>query len=151
MLVPVGIELQHWFTAKSVADCRRDLKERSGLLGIQVYEATGSAQSPDVRVRYRDWLSLYQEAELVVHLEPTTSDAVRTAVRVTAGMRVGVLISLVAWAGFLTAPLVIFPTVPTKVFFAVVLFLPIASALIITRVQIRRAISEVRMALPRAG
>lgn len=146
MLIPLGIGSKHWLTPGTVGDCRRQIEARSGLIGMQAY-ASSSVPSR-FRVRFRHWWLLHQVAELEVELESAPADAAHTGVRVKAGLRMGVAIMLLVWVAVLLVPVLAFSPVPTRVFFVVVLLLPVISALITTPIQIRAALRRLRVALP---
>jgi hypothetical protein len=93
---------------------------------------------------------LHQQAELVVDLEPDHSSPIGTAVSVSSGLRVGAAIALVVWIAALLVPLLVFSPLPTRVFFAVVLVLPVISALVTARKQVRSGLRRLRLALPQA-
>ena len=112
-------------------------------------QAYASSSAPSrLRVRFRHWWLAYQEAELEVDLEPDPADAANTQVRVKPGMRMGVAVMLLVWVAVLLVPVLAFSFVPTRVFFVVVLLLPVISALITTQIQIRAALGRLHVALP---
>jgi len=130
--------------------CTRLLEAQSTLIGMQVYGPSGDG-APRLRVRFRPWWALHQQAELVVNLAPDQSSSTGTALSVSSGLRVGAAIALLVWIAALLVPLVAFSALPTKVFFAVVLMLPVISALITARLQVRSAMRRLRVVLPPAS
>jgi len=87
----------------------------------------------------------------VVNLEPDHSSSTGTAVSVSSGLRVGAAIALLVWIAALLVPLLALSPLPTKVFFAVVLVVPVISALITARLQVRSATRRLRVVLPAAS
>ena len=146
VLIPLGIGSKNWLTPGTVGDCRRQIEARSGLIGMQTY-ASSSAPSR-LRVRFRHWWLLHQEAELEVDLEPDRAGAAHTRVRVKAGLRMGVAIMLLVWVAVMLVPVLAFSFVPTRVFFLVMLLLPVISVLITAPIQVRSALRRLRVALP---
>jgi hypothetical protein len=116
---------------------------------MQVYRRDSDVVSP-LRVRYRSWWALHQVAELVVDLEPDPSSPTGTAVSVSSGLRVGAAIALLVWIAALLVPLLVFSPLPTRIFFAVVLVLPVISALFIARLQVWSSLRRLRLTLPPA-
>jgi hypothetical protein len=149
VLIPLGVRQSQWFTPSAVYDSKQRLLAQSTLIGMQVYGPDGDGASR-LRVRYRPWWALHQQAELVVDLEPDHSSPTGTAVRVSSGLRVGAAIALLVWIAALLVPLLVFSPLPTRVFFAVVLVLPVISALITARLQVRSGLRRLRLALPPA-
>ncbi len=118
MLIPIGVASKEWLTLMTVADCRREIERRSSaLIGMQVYDtdALSAISALRLRVRFRPWWQLHQASELVVYLRSETARS-KTAVRVEAGLRVGVVISLLVWTGFLLIPIFVFQTLETRIF-----------------------------------
>ena len=70
--------------------------------------------------------------------------------RVAAGLRMGVVISLLVWTAVLLIPILIFGPLPTKIFFGVVLVIPPIFAFLNARTQIRSAMHRLHAALPDA-
>src|SRR5205807_1297352 len=131
--------------------CRRELEVRSsGYMGMQVYGAT-STDNAQLRIRFRPWWELDQQAELVVDLEPDTSHDSRTTVQVAAGLRVGTAILVLVWIAVMLVPLLAFSPLLTKVFFGVLLALPVILVPITARLQVRAAMRRLRVALPEAA
>jgi hypothetical protein len=151
VLIPLGVGLKHWFTKGTVAECRREIKARSSFIGMQAYEPSGGDSPSRLIVRFRAWWLLHQEAELLVDLESDVANAAYTAVRVKAGLRVGTALVLLVWGAAMLVPLLAFSSMPTKVFFAVMLLLPVISVLITAPLQIRSALRRLRIALPPAS
>lgn len=147
VLIPLGVARTQWLTPSTVTDCQHQLEAQSSFIGMQVYAPSGDG-APRVRVRFRPWWKLHQQAELLVDLQPNHSSPARTTVSLTSGLRLGVAISLLVWIAVLLAPLIAFPSAPTKVFFALLLVLPVISVLITARLQGRSAIRRLRVALP---
>jgi hypothetical protein len=150
VLIPLGVGLMQWLTPRTVTECTRQLEAQSTLIGMQVYGPSGGG-APRLKVRFRPWWALHQQAELVVNLEPDHSRSTGTAVRVSSGLRVGAAIPLLVWIAAMLVPLLAFSPMPTKVFFAVVLVLPVISALITARLQVRSAMRRLRAVLPPAA
>ena len=150
MLIPVGASSMEWRTPLTVEACYRELQNQSGPLGLQVYGSQSSIRPGPLRVvaRFRSWWYLQQVAELVVDIEPDHKSGSATLVRARSGLRLGVAIVSLVWVAVLLVPLLVFPSVPTKVFFALVLGLPLVSVFINTRLQIRSAMRKIRSALP---
>ena len=69
---------------------------------------------------------------------------------VSSGLRVGAAIAVLVWIAALLVPLLVFSPLPTRIFFAVVLVLPVISALFIARLQVRSSLRRLRLALPPA-
>jgi len=152
VLIPIGVASKEWLTPMTVADCRREIERRSSaLIGMQVYDtdALSAISALRLRVRFRPWWQLHQASELVVYLRSETARS-KTAVRVEAGLRVGVVISLLVWTGFLLIPIFVFQTLETRIFFGVVLVLPWISVALNARLQIRSAMRRLHTALPDA-
>ena len=150
VLIPIGVRSKKWLTPLTVNDCRHEVEARSSaLLGMQVYDAALPVGNSALRlrVRFRPWWHTHQVGELVVDLKPET-DTSHTAVTVEAGLRVGAVILLMVWAAVVLIPILVFPTLPTKIFFGVVLAFPLISAFINARLQVRLAMHRLRAALP---
>jgi len=69
---------------------------------------------------------------------------------VSSGLRVGAAIALLVWIAALLVPLLVFSPLPTRIFFAAVLVLPVISALFTARLQVRSSLRRLRRTLPRA-
>jgi hypothetical protein len=116
---------------------------------MQVYRPDSDAVSP-LRVRYRSWWALHQVAEVVVDLEPDPSSLTGTAVSVSSGLRVGAAIAALVWVAVLLVPLIVFSPLPTRIFFAVMLVLPVISNVFIARLQVWSSLRRLRVTLPPA-
>lgn len=149
MLLPFGVRPTRWLTQSAVHDSEQRLLVQSRFVGMQVYRPDSDAASP-LRVRYRSWWALHQVAEVVVDLEPDPSSPKRTAVNVSSGLRVGAVIAALVWIAALLVPLLVFPPLPTRIFFAVMLVLPVISNLFIARLQVRSSLRRLRLTLPPA-
>jgi hypothetical protein len=149
VLLPLGVRPTRWLTQRAVHDSEQRLLVQSRLFGMQVYRPDSDVASP-LRVRYRSWWALHQVAELVVDLEPDPSSPAGTAVSVSAGLRVGAAIAALVWIAALLVPLLVFSPLPTRIFFAVMLILPVISALFIARLQVRSSLRRLRLTLPPA-
>ena len=153
LLIPLGLRSRRWLTPLTVADCRRALEDRSGgYIGMQVYGAAASTHNAglNLRVRFRPWWELHQQAELAVEIEPDASRDSLTTVRVVAGLRVGAAVLVLVWMAVLLVPFLAFSQLPTRVFFGVVGALPLILAPVTARIQIRAAMRQLRTALPEA-
>lgn len=152
VLLPIGVHSQKWITPLTVNDCRHEVEARSSaVLGMQVYDV-GSRTGNSVlrlRVRFRPWWQLHQTGEIVVALEPETGTS-QTLVRVEAGLRMGVVVSLMVWTAVLLIPILVLGPLPTKIFFGVVLVFPPIFAFLNARSQIRLAMHRLHAALPNA-
>jgi hypothetical protein len=152
VVLPIGIRPKKWLTPLTVDDCRHQVEERSSaFLGMQVYDSGSHKGNSAIRlrVRFRPWWRLHQAGEVVVDLEPEDGTS-KTEVRVAAGLRMGVVISLLVWTAVLFIPVLIFGPLPTKIFFGVVLVIPPIFAFLNARTQIRSAIHRLHAALPDA-
>ena len=149
VLLPLGVRQSRWLTETAVHDSEQRLLVQSRLVGMQVYRPDSDLLSP-LRVRYRSWWALHQVAELVVDLERDPSNPTGTAVSVSSGLRVGAAIAALVWVAALQVPLLAFSPLPTRTFFAVVLVLPVISALFIARLQVWSSLRRLRLTLPPA-
>ena len=149
VLLPLGVRLTRWLTRSTVHDSEHRLLAESRLFGMQLYRPDGDVVS-QLRVRYRSWWALHQVAGIVVDLEPDPSSPSDTAVSVSSGLRVGAAIALLVWIAALLVPLLVFSPLPTRIFFAAVLVLPVISALFTARLQVRSSLRRLRRTLPRA-
>jgi len=116
---------------------------------MQLYRPDSDVESR-LRVRYRSWWALHQVAEVVVDLEPDPTSPTGTAVSVSSGLRIGAAIAGLVWIAALLVPLLAFSPLPTRIFFAVVLVLPVISNLFIARLQVRSSLRRLRRTLPPA-
>jgi hypothetical protein len=57
---------------------------------------------------------------------------------------------MLVWIAVLAVPLLVFSPLPTRIFFAVVLVLPVISAVFTARLQIRSSLRRLRLTLPPA-
>lgn len=149
VLLPLGVRPTRWLTQSAVHDSEQRLLVRSRFFGIQVYRRDSNVASP-LRVRYRSWWALHPVAELVVDLEPDPSSPKCTVVITSSGLRVGAVIAAMVWIAALLVPLLVFSPLPTRIFFAVMLVLPVISNLFIARLQVRSSLRRLRRTLPPA-
>jgi hypothetical protein len=149
LLLPLGVYLTRWLTKSAVHDSEQRLLVQSRLFGMQLYRPDSDVVS-QVRVRYRSWWVLHQVGEVVVDLEPDPTSPTGTVVSVSSGLRVGAAIALLVWIAALLVPLLVFSPLPTRIFFAVALVLPVISALFTARLQVRSSLRRFRLTLPPA-
>jgi hypothetical protein len=97
-----------------------------------------------LKLTVRRWWSLANQAELLVRLRQHDGG---TEVEVVAGLRMGVVLVVVAWAAVCVVPLIVVGTTFAKSFFGLVILLPILSVLVTARLQIRYARNYIRRVL----
>ena len=150
VLLPLGVRPTRWLTRSTVDESERRLLAESRLFGMQLYRPDSDVESR-LRVRYRSWWALHQVAEVVVDLEPDPTSPTGTVVSVSSGLRIGAAIAGLVWIAALLVPLLVFSPLPTRIFFAAVLVLPVISALFTARLQVRSSLRRLRRTLPPAS
>jgi hypothetical protein len=136
----LGVPTFHLSTRLSPGESQRLLLTGSSFLGVQVEVA----QVGVLKLTVRRWWSLANQAELLVRLRQHDGG---TEVEVVAGIRMGVVLVVVAWAAVCVVPLIVVGTTFAKSFFGLVILLPILSVLVTARLQIRYARNYIRRVL----
>ena len=140
MLLSLGVPTFHLSTRLSPGESQRLLLTGSSFLGVQVEVG----QVGVLKLTVRRWWSLANQAELLVRLRQHDGG---TEVEVVAGLRMGVVLVVVAWAAVCVVPLIVVGTTFAKSFFGLVILLPILSVLVTARLQIRYARNYIRRVL----
>jgi len=140
MPLSLGVTSTRLSTRLNVTESQRLLVTGSSFLGVQAHLIEAGLLRLSVR---RWWLPAYQ-AELSVRLRESDRG---TEVDVRAGIRLGVVLFLVVWAIAFLLPTIAVASASAKGFFLVVMFLPLLSAFVGSRFQIRYALGYIRKSL----